>query len=338
METGSTPVYTDFQSMAALRTEAQARPGQALDEVASQFESLFVQMMLKSMRDATIDGGLFKSDQLDSYQQMFDQQLALDLSSKGGVGLADMMVQQMGDYLLLDGEERGGGGKVSTAIDSADHATNQAQRPVMESFSMHPGKLARASAAGDEPAIAGVDGNLERGDRVEKTAADAAGSWQPESPMQYIKDVWHHATEAAQKLGVDPGVLVAQSALETGWGKKVTAIDSGDSSFNLFNIKAGKSWSGAVAKVSTLEFRDGVAAMEKAVFRAYDSLAESFADYVELLKGSPRYQKALEVAGDSQQFLQELQRAGYATDPGYADKIIGILGQEKYQSVFSTLK
>jgi flagellar protein FlgJ len=335
MQTGNTPVYTDFQGIANLRQEAQVRPGQALDEVASQFESLFVQMMLKSMRDATVDGGLFNSDQLDSYQQMFDQQLALDLSAKGGVGLADMLVQQMGDYLLNGDEKKPRSDASAAQADAPEQNFDHVRRQVMDSVAAAPvgAPLADTNATNSATDASLIDAAL-AGD----TPASQPRDWLPESPVQYIKDVWDHATSAARELGVDPAVLVAQSALETGWGKKVTADERGQSSFNLFNIKANQSWAGAVAKVSTLEFRDGVAAMEKAAFRVYDSVADSFADYVDLVKGSPRYQKALEVASDSQQYLQELQQAGYATDPAYADKIMGILGQENYQSLMAKLK
>ena len=138
-------------------------------------------------------------------------------------------------------------------------------------------------------------------------------------------------------MGIDPAVLVAQSALETGWGKKVIQADQG-SSFNLFGIKADGRWDGKAATVSTVEFRDGLAVLEKASFRAYDSLSGSFNDYVDFLKSNPRYQQALDKVSDNKEFLAELQDAGYATDPKYAEKILGILGRNNYSSVINELK
>jgi len=137
---------------------------------------------------------------------------------------------------------------------------------------------------------------------------------------------------------VDPKVLVAQSALETGWGKKVISTADGSSSYNLFGIKAGDNWHGRSAGVNTLEYRDGVAAMERASFRAYDSVGEAFRDYANLLKDSPRYQPALAAGGDDQKFLDGLQQAGYATDPRYADKIMRIVEGGNFTNVVQELK
>ncbi len=150
--------------------------------------------------------------------------------------------------------------------------------------------------------------------------------------------MWDHAVAAGGKLGVDPAVLVAQSALETGWGKRVVQTGEGGSSYNLFGIKADSGWNGAAAAARSLEFRDGVAELQKSSFRVYDSLANSFDDYVNFLQSNPRYQQALAKVADNKQFLTELQEAGYATDPRYADKIMGIVRKIDVGSATGELK
>jgi flagellar protein FlgJ len=169
-------------------------------------------------------------------------------------------------------------------------------------------------------------------------SADAGNKAVYSSPSSFVKDVWPYAQQAAQQLGVDPQVLVAQAALETGWGRGVVRHPDGRSANNLFGIKAGGGWQNETASVNTLEYRDGIAVKERAVFRSYDSLAESFQDYVQFLKNNPRYKEALMHAGDPQQFTGALQDAGYATDPQYAEKINNVLGGETLASALSDLK
>jgi len=303
--------YYDFQQLANLRTQAVAAPRQAAGDVAAHFESLFVQMMLKSMRDATVEGGLFDSQQLDLYRGMFDQQIALQLSQQGALGLSRILVEQL-DAAGALGEapprEEDVAGNASGLLASARRAAVAPAMPFV------PGRVAGAAPAPASPAAA------------------------PASPEAFIRHVWDDAVAAADALGVDPAVLVAQSALETGWGRQVIRADDGSSSHNLFGIKAGDNWRGPAATVRTVEYRDGVAALERASFRVYDSFADSFDDYVDLLTGSPRYRAALDSAGDSGAFLRGLQAAGYATDPAYAQKILGILGDAGHGSVFAELK
>jgi flagellar protein FlgJ len=136
-----------------------------------------------------------------------------------------------------------------------------------------------------------------------------------------------HAQKAAAALGVDPASLVAQAALETGWGKSVPCAADGSCSFNLFGIKAGTSWSGATVNVPTLEFEDGVAVRKVDRFRAYGSIGDSFMDYARLIANSPRYAGALGTGGDVAGFASALQAGGYATDPEYASKIEAVARQ-----------
>ena len=137
-----------------------------------------------------------------------------------------------------------------------------------------------------------------------------------------------YAREGAARLGVEPEVLVAQAALETGWGQKVIRHADGRSSFNLFGIKADAQWDGERVTVSTLEYKDGVASRQRAAFRSYDSLAESVSDYVNFLRTNPRYQSALSQASDPEAFLSGLKDAGYATDPDYVGKISAIMKRD----------
>ena len=315
--------YHDLQGLAALRVEARNTPSNAIGEVAVQFESLFMQMMLKSMREATatLEGGLFGSDQMDMYQQMFDQQVSLDMSREGSLGLADILVKQLGG--------------AKTVIEDIESSEPVASLQALKTEFRHevlplqhlsiPEKKAGGSAASVVD-LASVD------------VVNQSHNWRPASPKEFIHGVWRHAVEAAQQLNLDPNVLVAQSALETGWGKKTIQSADGSSSFNMFGIKAGDAWRGNFSVVNTVEFRSGIANMEKAIFRVYDSLSNSFSDYVNFLKSNPRYHQALENGSDTPNFLFELQEAGYATDPGYAEKILGIMGTSSFRSVIGELK
>jgi flagellar protein FlgJ len=196
----------------------------------------------------------------------------------------------------------------------------------------------RPSAAAVEPRAASADRSPLASrrpvtERVEATAAAAQAERTPaagrggrlaDSPEEFIQKIWPHAERAAQALGVDPRMLVAQAALETGWGRHVPASADGRSGHNLFGIKAGRGWSGERGSHLTREFVDGRMQVERAEFRRYDGVAQSFEDYVGLLRGSARYAPALAAAGDNRAFAQALQNAGYATDPAYAEKLTSI--------------
>lgn len=320
MSVESTAAYYDFQGLSTLRAKAVQAPTEAIDEVAAQFESIFVQMMLKSMREATIEGGLFDSNQMEVYQSMFDQQVSLQLSNEGVLGLAEILVEQLEGPAAANAEQDNVGDMAPLAgllTDARRHLS--------------------VVSSTESPAVATVEA-VTAANTAAAPSDTVQADWQPSSPEEFIRGVWDYAVDAARQLGVDPAVLVAQSALETGWGKRVIQALDGGSSFNLFGVKSGSGWSGKSATVNTVEFRDGVAAMESASFRVYDSLAGSFNDYVDFLKSNPRYQYALEVVADSRDFVNGLQDAGYATDPGYADKIMGIIGTSAYEAVVEELK
>lgn len=263
----------DFSALAALKNDAKAQDPSALKEAAKQFESLFTQMLLKSMRDANRSFGedsLFGSSQGDFYQDMFDDQISLQLSKGKGLGLADMLVQQL---------TRAG------MVQSSDAAS---QTPATET----------PSNADHQPLAKSKD--------------------------DFVRMMWPHAQRAGHALGVDPSALVAQAALESGWGRAVPSQASGSSSFNLFGIKAGANWNGATAHVPTLEFEAGVPVRRVERFRAYTSPAESFNDYARLIAGNPRYENARGAGGDVATFASALQEGGYATDPNYAQKVVAV--------------
>jgi flagellar protein FlgJ len=273
------PINTsfDFSALASLRNDAKAQDPSALKEAAKQFESLFTQMLMKSMRDANRSFGedsLFGSSQGDFYQDMFDDQIAMHLSKGKGLGLADMRVQQLSQA-----------GMVKTPEASAEA---QSTAPTQ-----------KISASTDHQPLT-------------------------QSKEDFVRTMWPHAKRAASALGVDPSALVAQAALETGWGRAVPSQASGSSSFNLFGIKAGSSWNGATAHVPTLEFEDGVPVRKVERFRAYSSPAESFNDYARLIGGNPRYENARGAGGDVATFASALQEGGYATDPNYARKVVAV--------------
>lgn len=293
-------VYTDFSGLAALRARAREDKEAALDQVSRQFESLFVQMMLKSMREASFGGGLLDSQQSDFYRDMYDKQIAMDMSGKQGIGLAEVIKRQIG------------GGIASPYRDL------NPQDYVGMPISVQPVAVdAVANAAG--------------------AAVDAAPVELDGSPESFLGRLWPAAEEAAGKLNLAPEALLAQAALETGWGRHVMQHRDGDSSHNLFGIKADSRWSGDKVHVSTLEYRDGVALKTRANFRAYESFEQSFSDYVDFVQRNPRYREALDKTGDPKAYFSALQQAGYATDPAYAEKIQRILDSEPMQRARQTL-
>lgn len=302
-------VYTDFQDLAALRREAGQNGEQALQKTARQFEALFMQMMLKSMREAGGGEGLFDSEQSDLYRDMYDKQLSLHLTEQGeGIGLAKMLVQQLKGSL-----------PASSPADSPAVPAGFAVPPRGPNrFALRPAPLVTQPA----PAQASLP--------------PASASF--DSPQQFLATLAPHAQRAAERLGVDPRALLAQAALETGWGKSVIRRPDGASSHNLFNIKADHRWDGETVAKQTLEYRQGLAAREVSQFRAYDSLSQSFDDYVEFLRGSPRYAGALRDGAEAGRYLEALQEAGYATDPAYASKIKRILSSDVMASADFGLK
>jgi len=308
--------FADLQGLAKLRSEVRAegndRSPETLRKVAGQFEALFVQMMLKNMRESSLNEGLLDSDQGKLYQSMFDQQIAGEITKGKGLGLADMLIRQLG------------GDSAATAVSRPEGSAT----PFLD-----------ASVMRQREAIARYVPHTSTLDATMTEAAKALGygrenNWKPDSRDAFVSELWPHAQRAAQRLGVDPRVLVAQAALESGWGQHVMQHDNGRSSNNLFGIKADARWDGEQVRAKTMEFRNGVLQREQAAFRAYASPAESMADYAEFISANPRYQDAIGSA-DPRRYAQELQRAGYATDPAYAYKIVSILGNEKFQDAIS---
>jgi len=313
--------YTDFNALAELRakvtnnTDSPEKSAEATKEVAQQFESLFLQMMLKSMRDATYVDENNENDQTKFYQEMFDKQIALDLSNResGGIGLAKIMEQQMS-----------GGVKPRAEANSLEHTFNNLRTNFYN----------QSLSAASEKTSMSMATNIPSPNVGLKTKESLAVA----SPQEFTQALWPHANKVAEKLGLKPEVLIAQAALETGWGDKMIKDTQGNNANNLFGIKADARWSGDKVNVSTLEFRDGVAAKEQAAFRSYQSVAHSFDDYAEFLQSNPRYQEALVNTGDANVYLEKLQQAGYSTDPAYAEKIQSITQRESFVQTVNDLR
>jgi len=284
METAVSDSYLDNTSLNKLKNQSNMNSKEALKAVASEFESIFMKMMLKSMRDASFGDPLFNSESAKFYRDMHDDQLTLNLSKQGGVGIADMMVKQLEQY------------------------------------------LPKSNSAGHNLMPKKNDG-----------IADPKSEGVISSPHDFVKSLWPLAENASEKTGISPKVLIAQSALETGWGKYVVRDKQGKNSFNLFNIKADGRWDGKKAAISTVEYTAGKAQQKEANFRVYGSFEESFNDYVNFLQQSPRYKEALQHASDDKSFLNSLQKSGYATDPNYAKKIDRIMNDRPLNDALSKL-
>ncbi|WP_394697276.1 flagellar assembly peptidoglycan hydrolase FlgJ [Pseudoxanthomonas japonensis] len=306
-----------------------------IHDVAKKLEGQFAQMMIKCMREAGFGDSLFPGEN-QVFRDMYDQQLATAMSQGRGLGLAPMIARQLGAT------------DTNTPAVPASTALSAYKRllPGGEADSMLDAIAGRGIGTGarDATSLPGtitldtitVRPDAAACDEVEQVASADPSKYARNTPERFVAEIWDHAKQAAKELGVDPRALVAQAALETGWGKRQIKTGDGGSAHNLFGIKA-TGWKGERARTATHEYSNGVKHTETADFRAYASPAESFADYVRLLKNNPRYQQALSAGKDIAGFARGLQRAGYATDPTYANKIASIANGPTLGKVLSAI-
>ncbi|MBI3903663.1 MAG: flagellar assembly peptidoglycan hydrolase FlgJ [Nitrosomonadales bacterium] len=273
------------QSLDSLRNQAKASPDQALRAAARQFESVFMNMMLKSMRDATPQDGMFDSEQTKMFTGMLDQQLAQNMASRG-IGLADIMVRQL------------------------SRTPGSATMPQADAHIVKP-----SSRVATPKEVAPVARSI-------LPSAYSEGSQQ-----DFVQRMTPYALQASQETGVPAPLMLGQAALESGWGRREIRMVDGSNSYNLFGIKATGNWNGKVAEVVTTEYHGSVASRQVQKFRAYDSYAEAFSDYAHLLCDNPRYAPVMQPGQGGAAAAQALQRAGYATDPNYADKLVRVMSR-----------
>lgn len=311
--TGSRAVL-DNHALDSLRKEAFGDNKEAaLREAAQQFEAIFLNMVMGSMRkanDVFAEGNMLNSRYTKMYRDMYDQQLTSELSSQGSLGLADLMVKQLSGKAGLNNSERYGANLGESRMASL------------------PSK-ALTNTLSDQ---GGVDAGLYYGDKRVNQVKAGDETRQFRSPSDFIKALKPHAEKIAQQSGISADVLMAQAALETGWGQRMIPGRHGGSSNNLFNIKADQRWQGDKSHVRTLEFDGNVAKKERAAFRSYQNVEQSLQDYVSFIQSNPRYQQALQVADKPKQYAEQLQKAGYATDPRYADKIEAVIQNPAFKA------
>ena len=277
--TTSTGLAFDATSLNALRARAATDPKAAVKAAAQQFEALFMNELMKSMRASTLGGDGLDNAGSKMGTEMLDQQLATQLTGMPG-GLSDAIMRQLERQMGLSPGPIPSNASANTAANNSTLPLDQIHKPT---------RLPQKGAAG------------------------------------FVQQHSAAAEQAQAQTGIPAAFMVSQAALETGWGRKEIRHADGAPSFNLFGIKAGAGWRGPVAEVATTEFVNGKAQKVMAKFRAYGSYAESFSDYAKLMSDSPRYRPVMANAGSASGFAQGLQRAGYATDPAYADKLSRVI-------------
>ena len=293
-------VVTDLSRYAGLRAQAKTDRTAATKSAAKEFEALFIQLMLKSAREATPQSGLFDGAGMSFAQDLFDSQISLAMAEHGGLGMEAVLDEQLG----LAPEAR-----------DPERTLNLPERrdfPLLRAplgMTARPDLIAATRPESEDPSL--DDGAV---------AVDAPLGVE----LDFARALRKHAARAAARLGTTPDILIAQAALETGWGRHMMRNADGTSANNLFSIKAGPSWQGRTVDVRTTEFFGARPVFVNAAFRSYADLAQSFDDYVGLLENNPRYQRALDRAADPKAYITELARAGYATDPKYAQKVLAI--------------
>lgn len=297
---------SDFQGLSDLKMKAQKDPNEALPEVSKQFEAIFLQSMLKSMRMGQHfleETSLFRGRSEEMFQEMLDGQYATNITKGKGLGLATMLAKQLAKPEAQPTAPVTGTNLTPSAKPSL-HELNASEPKLEQSL------LAARTATREPLSIKETTPNPQIDD--------------------FVRSAWPYARQAANVLGLDPKILLAQAALETGWGHYVAKDADGSSSNNLFNIKANNKTADAV-QIKTTEYIANTPIKVNASFRKYPSIENSFNDYVSLIKESGRYEDALANTKNPKRYVDELYRAGYATDPQYASKILAIYHGDELQ-------
>lgn len=286
----------DTQSLNELKSKAGKDPAGNIRPVARQVEGMFVQMMLKSMRQALPKDGIFSSDSTRLYTSMYDQQIAQQMTAGKGLGLADVIVKQMAAAQGVPPEEAPQQVPMKFDLERVTSYQNQALTQMVRKA------VPKVPESNDEPLT---------GDSKD-----------------FLAQLSLPARLASQQSGVPHHLILAQAALESGWGQRQIRRENGEPSFNIFGVKASGSWKGPTTEITTTEYENGEAKKIKAKFRVYSSYLEALSDYVGLLSRNPRY-AAVTQAATAEQGAQALQNAGYATDPQYARKLTSMIQQLK---------
>lgn len=304
-------VFNDINGLQGIRTLGKSDQGAALKEVAKQFESMFMGMMLKSMRDASdvfSEDSLFNSPESDFYRQMYDDQMSVSLTSGQGTGLAEVIHRQL---MAQYGDTNATSANVDQAkiFERRFTGISHAIKRVEEELKLQP-----------EQSTPGAQNTESNTSTITASGSGAKGQGFA-TPAEFVAALYPLAEKVGGDLGVDAKAIVAQAALETGWGKYTIQDAEGNPSHNLFGIKADSRWQGEVVSVATHEYRQGVRVNENSEFRAYGSLEEGLTDYADFLRNSARYQNAINESVPGETYGHALQQSGYATDPNYGSKV-----------------
>lgn len=302
-----TLAYTDLHSLQKIN---QAEGDAALKKVAKQFESMFVHMLFKGMRQSNAvfeEGNFGHSAGETMYRDMYDQQMSLNIADGRGLGIADMVFRQL------------------KGVDGAKAVVNENGLRVTDQFP--PSQVPTIARDSVKSSPANTVDQLGEIDVKQKTTNELRA----DSPESFVKSLFPAVKRFASQVGLDPAMMVAQAALETGWGKHIVGGVTAGSN-NLFNIKADSRWLGQKVNTQTLEYKNGIAVQEHAQFRKYSSIEDSIQDFIQFVQDQPRYQSAWQQKGDGLSFIRQLHEAGYATDPQYTEKV-----QAVYQRVQDAL-
>ena len=296
--------YVDFARFGTMRSHAKHDSDGTMQQVADEFEAMFAELMLKAARESDHGDGMFDSSELDTYHEMFDSQLAQSLAKSQDFGFSTMLTQQFAGELA---QARAREGERNTQVLPRTATLNSIETPRRGGVTILPPAL-RETAFKKRS-----DLSLDR--------------------QSFVDEIAPIAQSAASALGVAPRALMAQAALESGWGKHVIRMPDGSSSHNYFGIKASAGWQGAVVKVASTEYIGGRAVTVNANFRAYPDAKTAFKDYVDFIGRNPRYDQALAHGANAAMYARHLEAAGYATDPNYANKIMAILSGDGLEGI-----
>ena len=291
-------VAFDANSLNGLKQAAKENSPEAIKGVAKQFEAIFMNMMLKSMRDATPQDSPFDSEQSRTFTSMLDQQLSSNLSSKG-LGLADVLARQLskGNYAAANAMQQ--------AVSNEQPGSQSSTAPLSNAYL--------------PDTLKALEQNTVPADSKASNPKSSDGA------SEFLNRMQQHAEEASRATGVPANLMLGQAALESGWGKREIKGMDGTSSNNLFGIKAGGNWNGKVVEATTTEYINGVKQKRIEKFRAYDSYADSFKDFANLMRNNPRYENVMSNTQNVNDYAQAMQKAGYATDPDYAAKLASVI-------------